>query len=103
MSKSIPLNAGGDGMTESVPIYCDDKQIGRTLTRDEFIEMDPGELYDQLMDCNWALVFVWTKGGESEGGIAGTLGIEDLGNIDTRIPKAGGSDFLSERRGQESC
>jgi hypothetical protein len=61
-------------MEKSVTLYCGDEPIGRTLTRQEFVTLDSGAVYDQLMECNWATVYVMPDG---------KLGIEDIENVDT--------------------
>jgi hypothetical protein len=61
-------------MEKSLTLYCGDEPVGRTLTRQEFIKLDPGVVYDQLMECNWATVYLMPDG---------KLGIEDIENVDT--------------------
>jgi hypothetical protein len=46
-------NTGSKLMAKSLSLFCNGEPIGRTLTREEFVEWakrDPGEVYDQLMD-----------------------------------------------------
>jgi hypothetical protein len=70
----MPVNQGGIIMDKSVTLYCGNEPIGRTLTRAEFIKLDPQEVYDQLVECSWATVYVMPNG---------KLGIEDIENVDT--------------------
>jgi hypothetical protein len=66
-------------MEKSVTLYLGDEPIGRTLAREEFAQLEPGEVYDAIKECavafdksapvgTWAIIYLRPDG---------KVGIED--------------------------
>jgi hypothetical protein len=44
------------------PVFCNGEPIGHLLTRDEFVKLDPGKVYDDLMSWDENLIVMREDG-----------------------------------------